>query len=236
MSLDISKLENVRKRGGKVIARCPACAEVRHDQKGDHLAIHGRGLFGCVVYPGDSADAKEHRKRIFPLCGDREIKPLIVRSLSLGRLGRVNQSQSSDQPLETGLLGPLGRVFQTHLETERTHEGNEDRITKKLNDFGRSVLSVRSTPEAKSHKPQLLALLELPFVMVFSEMLQEIIFFCEDEAAKAALVEGGADVWSVYTKDELRVLIDNDRAQRFLPDELCKMHKLKRTFHGRIAP
>ena len=66
-------------RGGKIIARCPACAEAGHDQKGEHLVINADGRFGCVVYPGDSADAKEHRKRIFALCGDREIKPLVVR-------------------------------------------------------------------------------------------------------------------------------------------------------------
>ena len=107
MSLDISKLKNVRKHGGKVIGRCPACAEVGHDQKGEHLVINASGSFGCVVYPGDSAEAKEHRKRIFAFCGDREVKPLIVRSPSVGRLGRVNQSQSAGQPLKTGLLGRL---------------------------------------------------------------------------------------------------------------------------------
>ena len=89
MSLDISKLENARTRGDKTTARCPACAEAGHDQKGEHLVINSDGRFGCVVYPGDSADAKKHRKRVFALCGDREIKPLIVRSPGLGRLGRV---------------------------------------------------------------------------------------------------------------------------------------------------
>ena len=97
MSLDISKLENVRKRGGKVIARCPACAEAGHDQKGEHLVINADGRFGCVVYPGDSADAKEHRKRIFALCGDREIKPLAVHPSGLGRLGRLPESSFSGQ-------------------------------------------------------------------------------------------------------------------------------------------
>jgi hypothetical protein len=32
----------------------------------------------------------------------------------------------------------------------------------------------------KAHKPALLALLKLPFVMVESQILQETIFFCED--------------------------------------------------------
>ena len=87
----------------------------------------------------------------------------------------------------------------------------------------------------KAHKTNLLDLLRLPFCMAYSEALGETIFFCQDEDTKAALVEAGADEWSIYTKDELRVLIAQNRVKPFLPDELCKLHKLKRTFHGRIA-
>ena len=79
MSLEIAKLENVRTRGDKKTARCPACAKAGHDQKGEHLVINEDGSFGCVVYPGDSPDARAHRKRIFALCGNRETKPLVVR-------------------------------------------------------------------------------------------------------------------------------------------------------------
>jgi len=154
MSLDISKLENVRKRDGKVIARCPACAEAGHDQKGEHLVVNARGPFGCVVYPGDSADAKAHRKRIFALCGDREIKPLAVHSAGLGRLGRANQSHSAVRPIETGLLGRLGRLFQTHPGTKLTHAGgNDDRTTEKLNDFKKGVPGVLSEPVVEPHRP-----------------------------------------------------------------------------------
>ena len=88
----------------------------------------------------------------------------------------------------------------------------------------------------RDYKPQLLALLRLPFVMAYSEALGETIFFCENEATKAALVEAGADEWTIYTKDELRVLIARNRARPFIPDELCKLHETKRTFHGRITP
>jgi hypothetical protein len=87
----------------------------------------------------------------------------------------------------------------------------------------------------KAHKPALLALLKLPFVMVFSQILGETVFFCEDEATKGSLVEAGAEPWSIYTKDELRILATNNRAKPFLPDELCKLHEMKRTFHGRIT-
>src|SRR6266571_9199304 len=61
-------------------------------------------------------------------------------------------------------------------------------------------------PVLKAHKPALLALLKLPFVMVSSQILSETILFCEDEDTKGALVEAGAEPASVYTREELRVL------------------------------
>jgi hypothetical protein len=87
----------------------------------------------------------------------------------------------------------------------------------------------------KAHKSQLLTLLGLPFVMVYSEVLKEGIFFCEDEDTKAALVKVGADPWSIYTRDELRVLVEQNRAKPLFPDELCKLHEIKRAFSGRIT-
>jgi hypothetical protein len=87
----------------------------------------------------------------------------------------------------------------------------------------------------KEHKWHLLSILRCPFVMVYSEVLKETIFFAENEDTKDALVEAGADTWSIYTKDEVRVLVAQNRAEPFLPDELCKLHEIKRTFTGRIA-
>jgi hypothetical protein len=48
LALDMGKLENVRERGNKTIARCPACAEGGGDKKGEHLLIWSTGRFGCV--------------------------------------------------------------------------------------------------------------------------------------------------------------------------------------------
>jgi hypothetical protein len=122
MSLDTSKLENVRIRRDRVMARCPACAESGHDRSGEHLIINAEGRFACVVYPGHSPDAKKHRKRIFALCGNHEAQPLRVRPAGgLGRLGRVG-SPAAIEPLKTGLLGRLGRVFQSHLEPGEEHK------------------------------------------------------------------------------------------------------------------
>jgi len=36
--------------------------------------------------------------------------------------------------------------------------------------------------------------------MVFSQILGETIFFCEDEHTKTAAVEAGADEWSIAPK------------------------------------
>jgi len=68
-----------------------------------------------------------------------------------------------------------------------------------------------------THKWHLLSMLTWPFVMVYSEVLKETVFFAENEDTKAALVEAGADPWSVYTKDELRVLVAQNGAEPFLP-------------------
>ena len=85
------------------------------------------------------------------------------------------------------------------------------------------------------HKWHLLVVLSLPFVMVFSETLEETVFFCADEHTKAALLKAGADEWSIYTKDELRVLVEQNRVAPLSPAELRKVHEIKRTFSGRIS-
>jgi hypothetical protein len=87
----------------------------------------------------------------------------------------------------------------------------------------------------KAHKPALLALLRLPFVMVFSESLGETISFCEDEATRAALVEAGADLWSIYTRAELQTLCVQNRVAPLIAAELRKVHEIKHAFDERIT-
>jgi hypothetical protein len=88
----------------------------------------------------------------------------------------------------------------------------------------------------RSYKPRLLSLLALPFVMVRSQALDgAILFFCQDEATRAALVQAGAEEWSIYTKDELRILCEQNRVAPLSPAELRKVHEIKRTFRSRIA-
>jgi hypothetical protein len=87
----------------------------------------------------------------------------------------------------------------------------------------------------RAYKPQLLALLKLPFVMVYSRALEETLFFCEDEDTKAALISAGASEWSIYTKRELRVLVAQNRVAPLSQAELRKLHEIKQTFGARIA-
>lgn len=66
MPLDLARLEHVQHgAGGKVTARCPACAKNGKDRGGQHLVVFDDGRFGCAANPGDS----DHRKQIYRLCG-----------------------------------------------------------------------------------------------------------------------------------------------------------------------
>ena len=107
MSIDVSRLENIRSKGVKTIARCPACAELGQDKKGEHLIINEGGQFACVKYPGE--DGREHRKKIFRLVG---IKEPINKIISVKQL-----SQGSQETLTikmNDVLGRIGRHFQSY--------------------------------------------------------------------------------------------------------------------------
>lgn len=71
--IDVSKLEKVKHQSnGRIIARCPACAEDGSDKTGNHFFMSQDGKFGCCIYSG--SEGKEHRKRIFALVGIAEKK------------------------------------------------------------------------------------------------------------------------------------------------------------------
>jgi hypothetical protein len=88
----------------------------------------------------------------------------------------------------------------------------------------------------RDYKPQLLALLRLPFVLVYSRTLEQDVFFCENEETKSALVAAGADEWAIWTKDELRALIAQNRIKPFTDAELRKAAEIKRTLNARVTP
>jgi hypothetical protein len=73
------------------------------------------------------------------------------------------------------------------------------------------------------------------FVLVDSHAVGELLFFCQDEYTKEALVEAGAEPWSVYARAELQILVAQNRVAPLSDDELRKLHDIKRTFGARIA-
>lgn len=65
--LDLAKMEKVRQQGTRILARCPACAELGEDRKGDNLTVFENGVYACAKRQGD----REHGKRILQLVGIR---------------------------------------------------------------------------------------------------------------------------------------------------------------------
>jgi hypothetical protein len=47
------------------------------------------------------------------------------------------------------------------------------------------------------------------------------------------LIDAGAQ-GVIYTREALQILLTANRAKPFLPDELCKLHALKRTFKAKL--
>jgi hypothetical protein len=148
MSLNLSRLERVidQADGGKQ-ARCPACAELGHDRKGEHLRIYVDGRFGCCVHPKD----REHRKRIFALAGDSRPKAIRVKvanaktrepiqSNVLGRLGRLFESQNGNSNRTADDLGTLGTPFSDL----RAYARENDISIEKLKEFETCVPAVPS--------------------------------------------------------------------------------------------
>lgn len=85
LSIDISRLEKPRQRGMSLEARCPACAAVGGDNKGDHFFLNlNTGAWGCVAFSGD----REHRRQIHRLVG---LKGTATVNLSRDREWRQNR-------------------------------------------------------------------------------------------------------------------------------------------------
>jgi hypothetical protein len=98
----------------------------------------------------------------------------------------------------------------------------------------RMLLPAVCPPELKDmirqHKPALLDLMRLTFLVVRSGVLNCSVFFVPDDTTKELLVSAGADATAVYTKAELAVLV---RGQ-ITPEELRLIHAAKRQFNGKL--
>jgi hypothetical protein len=131
MAIDLSKLENVKQHGSKVIARCPACAETGNDRKGEHLFIEQSGRFGCVVFPG--TEGHSHRQRIFELVG---IKTGVPNGFKIRNPSPI---ASDNKPIQKDILGHLGHVQSTHA---RKASDNPIILKEERNELSNSVPAV----------------------------------------------------------------------------------------------
>lgn len=122
MSLDLSRLEKVRKRIGKIVARCPACAEHGHDEKGEHLVIYQNGKFGCVANPG--AAGKEHRQRIFALASDPVLRKRGACVVRVRRPAGARLPQATGIVVDLSQLGTAGTPFSDLRDTGRRNTGD----------------------------------------------------------------------------------------------------------------
>jgi hypothetical protein len=121
MSIDMSKLENVKNKGNRTVARCPACAESGQDKKGNHLIINSDGKFACVMFPGSSGD--EHRKRIFRLTGIIDSPKNIISVKEASQVSRNNPDV-----IINDVLGRIGHHFLSHYK--KSSEGKIDKLVK----------------------------------------------------------------------------------------------------------
>src|SRR5262245_49175452 len=78
-------------------------------------------------------------------------------------------------------------------------------------------------------------LLQLRFVMAYSETLKRTIFFAEDEAVQYGLILDGADASAIYTLEEIEALAKHNRESLITGKELCLLHEAKTLFGGRFT-
>ena len=104
-----------------------------------------------------------------------------------------------------------------------------------MGDKLRMLLPADCPPELKEairqHKPGLLELLRLNFLVVRSDTLNATVFWTPDQATKESLAVAGADPGSIYTASELEQLV----GRRVTVGELPLLHAAKRRFSGKVV-
>lgn len=99
----------------------------------------------------------------------------------------------------------------------------------------RMLLPPDCPPELKAsiraHKPALLELLRLNFLIVQSGTVNARLFWTPDTATKQALAAAGASAGSIYTAGELEHL----NSHRVTVAELPLIHAVKQRFNGTVG-
>ena len=83
----------------------------------------------------------------------------------------------------------------------------------------------------RQHKPALIELLRLNFLVVRADALNATVLWTPDEDTKEFLVAAGADRGSIYTADELEQLVH----RRVTVGELPAIHAAKQRFGGKLT-
>ena len=120
--LDLTRLENVKQYGDKLIAACPACQAEEQDRTGNHLAIFAgddgsfeNGRFTCIKHEHDS----DHRKVIFSLVGviGNERQPLDHQARKQYAIKRREEERKKreDARLTKGIQDNLERKLEPYL-------------------------------------------------------------------------------------------------------------------------
>lgn len=104
MKINLTKLENVvPKEDGRTVARCPACASLGGDKRGNNLVVYSDGKFGCIAFPEDKA----HNKMILEKVGMKgsnpdyrfKVEPLrLPESKVLMKIGTLKKVQREEKP------------------------------------------------------------------------------------------------------------------------------------------
>lgn len=111
LAIDISRLEKVRYHpSGKIIARCPACAEAGGDRRGKHLAIFPNKAYACAAHRGDG----DHRRRIKALVGFHSDSPPTPERL---RQWKALRTEEHHRKVESQLLADTARKHRNDLVT-----------------------------------------------------------------------------------------------------------------------
>ena len=148
MSLDLSRLENVRKRIGKIVARCPACAEQNHDQKGEHLAIFPDGSFACIANPGK--EGHKHRQRIFALASDPVLRKRGACVVRVRRPVGAKLPPVAGKVVDLSQLGTAGTAFYELRDRGRRNTGAGGKQSYRSIEIG--IAKSRPTRPKPSHR------------------------------------------------------------------------------------
>lgn len=101
-TLDLSKLEKVKRQGNKIICRCPACYQNGLDSTGNHLAVFNDGRFGCVV-----DQSKIHYKQIYEYL----------------KSGEINENENSFLDFDDSIILPkkFNKEILNHLNPDHSY-------------------------------------------------------------------------------------------------------------------